>query len=394
MDVLKVASLLALRHVGFRSWPQVACILFAFQYLLLKHLETFIFQKYFSLLCHIRGPTNNHFFFGQYLSVLKANSPSSPYIEWMQQHPETPLIRYLCFTNTEVLVPTIVNTLENVLQTQCYSSQNAAVWRRMTREMAGEGVIVMINGCFPLKNIRKQLFDRGIAADESKKTGANDSTDSTSKATLDIMGMAILGSKVDEEAAEFGFHDIYEMIFARGTLGNILTLVNGFVPPRWLLFQESHFLFVTCWLNDDLTQLSRDSRDLLAFLTEESLPVARQKVTKAEIVGDLLQFMVANMLLWSLYTMVEKPDIYDLEKLPYLDNFVKELLRVYPRANGMHHETVVDTRVGGIWILEGTTFDIIASLSPYTFAAFSLELRTCIGRTFAMMEMKISSEIV
>lgn len=211
--------------------------------------------------------------------------------------------------------------------------------------MAGDGVITMefdrhrnhrkmLNGSFSLANIRNlepllkskaaevtQLFDRAIAANKDGRTGVIDCTDCSTKTTLDIMGMAVLGidlgnlrettfngqNKIDDVNAEFGFHKAYGIVFAPETLSKTLMFVNGFVPIRWLPIQANRdFLFATSWLDNYITELLRrrraetktamdsgkyessDSHDLLTFLIEESMPGApAEGIKESEIVGHV-----------------------------------------------------------------------------------------------------------
>ncbi|KAI1141284.1 cytochrome P450 [Hypoxylon sp. FL0543] len=527
MDLLKCSGLTALEVFAITkvasclqtdglSATQAGCILLVIQYLLLKCYRVFLYPKYFSPFRHLPGPTDNHFFFGQFLNFLKAETPTSLYTKWIRQHPGAPLIRYLSFANTEVIVPTSVELFKEILQTHCYSFQKAHHWRRMMKNLSGEGIIVMesdkhrthrkmLNGPYSTTSVRKleptfkskavemtQVFDRAIAANRYGSTGVIDCTECFSNTTLDIMGIAILGidlgnlaatafdgsSKTPDQDAELTFAEAYRIIFAQGPLGEIITYIGGFIPIRWLPIRVNReYLLATSWLENYLTELVRkrrteiaasvaagkheksDSRDLITFLTEESLPGGlAEGIAEIEVVGHLLQFMAAghetsaNLLSWSLYTMAERPHIQSklyeelsgldddpvftaLNKLPYLDNFIKEVLRIYPpgkhhlvtfvmvmeliaaAAVGMFRETAVDVTLQGVKFPKGTTFDIIPSVpmlnpfiwgkdvdepdptrwdrlsgdnaSPYAFEAFSQGPRICIGRQMALMETKI-----
>ncbi|OTA92784.1 hypothetical protein M434DRAFT_74137 [Hypoxylon sp. CO27-5] len=509
MDLLKCSGLTALEvfvftrvaaHLHFDGLTgiQAGYILFATQYLLLKYYRIFLYPKYFSPLRHLPGPTDNQFFFGQFINLLRAETPISLYAKWSREYPDAPLIRYLSFANTEVIVPNSVEGFKEVLQTQCYSFQKASYWRRMMKEIAGEGLIVMefdqhrkhrkmLNGPFSLSNVRKleplfkskavevsQLFGQAIEANKYGNTGVVDCIDCFSRTTLDIMGTTILGmdlgslaaspygdkSKVNNQSDEFTFHKAYHIVFAQGMLSQLLLYINGFFPTRWLpLKANRNFLFATSWLEKYLTELlrqrrpkieasmaagkyeSNDSRDLMTFLIGESLPGGSAVgITEMEMVGHLLQFMAAghetsaNLLSWSLYIMAEKPHIQsklheelsgldadfaysDIEKLSYLDNFIKETLRLYSPGNGMFRENAVDVTLDGVRIPKGTYFDLVPAVpmlspkiwgenvdepdptrwdrlsgdqaSPYAFEAFSQGPRICIGRPLALMEAKI-----
>ncbi|KAI1410752.1 cytochrome P450 [Hypoxylon sp. FL1857] len=498
LEVFAIARVAAQLHIDLPTGIQTGYILFIIQYLLLKYYRVFLYPKYFSPLRHLPGPTDNQIFFGQFFNFLKAETPTSLYVKWMREYPDAPFIRYLSFANQEIIMPNSVESFKETLQTQCYSFQKAVHWRRMMKEIAGEGVIVMefdqhrthrkmLNGPFSVTNVRKlepvfkskalevtQVFDRAIAANKHGSTGVIECTDCFSKTTLDVMGITILGidlgnlagitfdgkSKANDQNPEYTFHNAYQVIFAQESLGKILLYLNGVFPTRWLPLQANRdFLFATSWLENYLTGLVRerraeitasmaagkyergDSRDLITFLIEENLPGGiAEGVKEIEIVGHLIQFMAAghetsaNLLSWSLYTLATRPDIqaklYEelsaldddpvfaaLDKLPYLDNFIKEVLRLYSPATGMFRETAVDVTIEGVLFPKGTTFDIIPAVpmlnphiwgedvdefdptrwdrlsgdraSPYAFVAFSQGPRICIGRPLALMEMKI-----
>lgn len=217
-------------------------------------------------------------------------------------------------------MPNSVAAYKDVLQTQCYSFRKATFWIRLTKNFAGDGLIVMefdqhrahrkVLNSFSISKFRTlepvlklkaaevmELFDQAIAENEDGKTGAVDIIDSISKTTLDIMGIAVLGvdlhslkNKIDADT-EFTFHEAYKIIFAQERLGKALTFINGYIPTRWVpLKANRRFLFATSWLDNCLTDLLRKrcfeikvakesgtfkssgSRDLLTFLAEESMP--------------------------------------------------------------------------------------------------------------------------
>ncbi|CAJ2513250.1 Uu.00g013690.m01.CDS01 [Anthostomella pinea] len=328
-----------------------------------------------------------------------------------------------------------------------------------------------------------RYFDQSIAEGDGKR-GAIDCTTTFSKAILDIMGSAILGLDLnyvkpgetsDDVSTQANnsnlkpgctFHEAYDVFFAPDTMGKILLVVNGIMPVRWLPLQANReFLHAMGWLNDVLRTLirdrykqvseskakneyeSKDSRDLVTFIVEENLTGGvTEGMGEEEFLGHLLEFMAAghdtsaNMLSWSLYvlatnqdiqeklrnevkTLPDSPSYTELDKLSYLENFCKEILRLYSPSTtyqrGAEHDVVVE----GVHIPKGTLLDLCPSVtllnpliwgesvdevdpdrwdslegdqtSLYTFSAFSNGPKICIGKLFAMFEIKtILAEMV
>ncbi|KAI1854249.1 hypothetical protein JX266_001390 [Neoarthrinium moseri] len=480
-----------------------AWTIFLAQYLALKYYRIFLYHKYFSPLRHVPGPTNNHFFLGQTINLLKAETPTTLYVQWMKQFPDAPFIRYLSIANTEVLVPNNINAHKEVLQTQCYSFSKSKFFLRIVREVAGHGLILMegdehrahrkmLGGSFSLQNIRKlepifkekakdicRFFEETIKHSNGM-TGSFDCTNTFSKAILDIMGSAILGVDLNyvkpgevHDQRQDGvagrkqnglrdgctFHEAYDLFFSPGPVGKLLLFVNGGVPTRWLPLEANReFLSAMDWLNEVLTMIIRDryrviraamqdgtyerkdSRDFVTFVVEESIRGGTaQMIGEKEFLGHILEFMAAghdtsaNMLSWSCYIMATnhsiqdrlreeigslsaEPSFVEMDKLPYLENFVKEALRMYSPSTTYHREANHDLTIEGIHIPKGTPLDLCPSVthsnptiwgadadsadptrwehlnaqqaSPYAFEAFSNGPRICIGKQFAQFEIK------
>lgn len=201
-------------------------------------------------------------------------------------------------------------------------------------EITGKGVLSleddehrqhrkMLTGAFSTFNVKKlepvfqsktkelgDILDLTISQNNGGY-GVIDCTDVFSKATLDVIGVTVLGvelanlksvsigdkpssqSKQVNSGKEYTFHDAYEIIFAQSFIGKILFFANAFVPTRWLPLEANReFAFATSWLRDVLGHLireryslvnearrsgkyetlKRDSRDLLSYIIEESMP--------------------------------------------------------------------------------------------------------------------------
>ncbi|KAI1638104.1 cytochrome P450 [Biscogniauxia mediterranea] len=423
--------------------------------------------------------------------MIRAETPTAMYIKWMREFPDAPLIRYRTFANTEVLLCNSVAAHQDVLHTHCYSFKKTDLWRRMTGQITGHGIITMefaehrahrkmLNPYVSTGNVRKlepifrrkaeelgRLFRRAIAAGPDG-TGVIHCTELLARATLDIMGVTSLGQDLrlltsdHDEPGRYTFHKAYGAIFSPGNLGKVLLFANGFVPTRWIPLQANRdFLYATSWLRSMLTKIVRDryrelrdekresessasSRDLLTMIVEEDrVGGAAEGISENDIVGHLLQFMAAghetsaNTMAWCIYVMATKPDVQDrlrqeteklttqnphpsfadIDALPYLNNFLRETLRIYAPATTTHRQADVDTVIDGVPIPKGTLLDIIphvtamnpriwgddveafdpdrwdrladAALNPYSFNVFSNGTRICAGRAFAYEEMKI-----
>ncbi|KAI1641311.1 cytochrome P450 [Biscogniauxia mediterranea] len=480
--------------------------LFLVQYLGVKYYRIFLYHRYFSPFRHLPGPKDNHFFLGQAINFIKAKSPEELYVKWMREFPDAPVIRYLTFANNEVLVCNSLGSFKDVLQTHCYSFHKPDRWRKMMVEITGKGVLSlegeehrlhrkMLAGVFSAPNVRKLepvfqakskelncVLDEAIDAGKEKgRKGVIDCTEVFNKTTLDVIGVTILGAelahlktvnkapgsekeKVKTEK-EYTFHDAYEIIFSQSFIGKILFFANAYVPTRWLPVEANHeFAFATGWLKDILSKLIRerygqvekarssgkyetmkqDSRDLLSYIVEESMPGGPAEGIQMEnFLGHLLQFMAAghatsaDTISWSVYTMAENHDIQDklrneinelaarkpdfeysdIDALPYLNNFIKETLRLYAPSTSHHRQAGADLTIDGVFVPKGTIFDIVPAVpmlnpiiwgedatvhdptrwdrltpdqsSPYAFEAFSNGPRMCIGKSYAITEMKI-----
>ncbi|KAK7958011.1 cytochrome P450 [Apiospora saccharicola] len=521
MDVLTCAALslgevqlangLSKTKSGTVQLASNAAILFLGQYLLLKFYRVFLFHRYFSPFRHLPGPKDNHFLFGQSINFIRSESPNDLYIKWMKQWPDAPIIRYLGVFNREVLVVNSLTSYKNLVQTNCYALAKPGWWRGVTRDIVGDGIIVMegeehrthrkmLSGILSAPSVKKlepvvwekarevgRLFDSAIAATPDGKTGVIPSSDTFSMFTLDIMGRITLGFDMNHlgstaEAYQQGksetshsyspssskeiqptFHEAYMSLFGQSDFGNLLMFVNAYFPVRWLPF-EANRIYVrgAKWINRTLLSIIRkrqeevrrdteagkyekqNSRDMLTFLVEETLPGGPAEGLKENhFLGHILQLMAggvdttASMISWSSYVMskhhdiqdklqaeildflsrVPEPTYPDIDTLPYLNGFVKEVLRLYCPATTIHRQALQAIVLDGLPVPQGTEIDAAfampmrnpliwgddaeqvrperwlhltaAQKSPYAFPCFNNGPRMCIGKNLAYLEMKV-----
>ncbi|RYP21857.1 hypothetical protein DL767_009176 [Monosporascus sp. MG133] len=426
-----------------QSVIRVSECLFLIQYLVVKYYRVFLYHKYFSPFRHLPGPKDNHFFFGQAINLLRADTPTTLYIKWMKEFPDAPLIRYRTVANIEVLVCNSLNSRKELLQTKCYSFRRPDWWLRTVEDLTGRGVLWMegeehhaarrmLAGPFSLSNIRKLepiiwanakelglVFDRAIAANDSGLDVAK-----TTPTTFDGYGNdpgeknKMTGGKTEDYTIHHAYCVRIHTIRSRRRQVTEAMSAGKYVQS--------------------------ESCDMLTYLIEESMPGGlAEGMTEKEFAGHLLQFMAAghvtsaNALSWGLYIMANRQDIQsklrdeitafvaqvpeptytEIDRLQYLDHFIKETLRVFPPVTILNRQAIEDLTIEGLPIPKGTSFDIVPSVaslnpliwgddadeikpsrwehlteeqaSPYAFEVFSNGPRICVGRLFAYLEIKI-----
>ncbi|OAA66947.1 Cytochrome P450 [Niveomyces insectorum RCEF 264] len=488
-------------------------IIFSVCWIAVKAYYIFIYPHYVSPYRHLPGPKGGHWFLGHFPGFFAQKYPWSIYVDWVREFPGVPVIRYLTIANNEVLVPLTAEGMKECLMTKCYEFKKTEQWLRMVLDFAGWGIVTfsgdahraarrMLSKPFSLANIRKlePIFNQKAAelcavmdgacqrGSDDGQSGVIDAIELMAKTTLDIMGLAALGRELSHlqsagqgtggkenaahaySAEKYDFHDAYQCIVSPSMTGKILLFASGYVNVRWLPLQANReFKRATAFLDRSLRTLIRqrtaeihgamragthavtDSRDILTFIAEESLPGgggAAEGITEDEFVGNLLQIMVAGhetsatVLTWSAYIFATDhaiqdrvraeinallattphPTYADLEggRLHYTDNLLKEVNRVFSPAAVTYREAAHDNLVfQGVPLRKGTVLDVIpavthmdpqiwgetvdqfdpsrweadrltpAQADPYVFAGFSNGPRICLGKTFAWLEMKL-----
>ncbi|KAI6080226.1 cytochrome P450, partial [Hypoxylon rubiginosum] len=216
----KVVTVLSPTVLSTEVWPFAiwnAVSLFLFQYFAVKYYRIWVYPIYFSPLRHLPGPTDNHFFFGQALHLLWAETPTSLYIRWMRENPDAPVIWYFSFANTEVLVVNSIQAHKALLQTHCYDFRKPDTLRHMVKEIVGNGIFMlegeihrarrkMLAASFSNPHIRKHqpifqrvarqlggVFDQAIDCNTRDAVGMVDCRKAFCRATLDIIAETALG---------------------------------------------------------------------------------------------------------------------------------------------------------------------------------------------------------
>ncbi|KAH8808645.1 cytochrome P450 3A5 [Xylogone sp. PMI_703] len=431
MDILKCSALsaaevfLLTRHneelPRIQSIAPPFFILLIAQYIGLKLLNILIWPFYFSKLRKIPVPEGRNPFFGHSLALF-SSVPGELEKEWMRKTPDAPFIRYLTVGNVEVLIPTSLRAIKDVLQTNCYSFVKPGYWWRIVGEIAGKGILFLegeehkrqrrnLIGPFSFANIKNLLpwFDqkaKELSARISATLKANPNepievSQLLSYTTLDIVGLAVLGTELKSLSSSSPLADSYQKIFEIVTpLQVLITVLNQYIPIRSWLPLEANRAYVRA--NGEVRRILREqirlrrkeyqerkstnekgSRDLLGLMIEET----KDTYTEEEMLGYLLNFMSAGhettsgALTWALYSLTLHPELQarlrqeinteltsttptyaELENLKLLNNLFKEVLRYYPPSPSVAREAAEDVEIDGVFIPKGTLITIVAGV--------------------------------
>ncbi|KAI0897731.1 cytochrome P450 [Annulohypoxylon nitens] len=446
-----------------------------------------LYPNYLSPLRHLPGPKDHNLILGQEVKKFKAESPVDVQLEWMRRWPDAPFIRYISFAGNEVLLVNSLAAHKAVLQTHVYDFVKPPFFSRLVGEITGVGLLFaegefhkrerrLLAGPFSVPSMRKLVpvfreKAKDISAEferllRENSHGTVEAIETLSKSTMDTIGVTVLGIELDTISSTYpqSFQELYSRVLHQGPLGQLISVVNAFIPIRSLLpvGANQRFIQTTTNLRKMLRDIIRrraadlsdgtfkktmgESRDLLTYMLEEA-ELRRQETGREvwsvdDIIGHLLNFTsaghesTATTLSWSLYVLATNhsiqdrlrseinslleanpdPDYDSIFGLPFLHNFVREVLRIFPPSYMAQRQTTRPLTISNITIPTGTQIDILIPLahqhpsiwgptantfdpdrwdaltgdaaSPFAFEAFLQGPRTCPGRNFALIEVK------
>ncbi|KAK3339643.1 cytochrome P450 [Lasiosphaeria hispida] len=439
--------------------------------------QIFIYPYFASPLRHLPGPKDHHFLIGHSLNQFRSGNPNQPYVSWMRQWPKAPLIRYFDVGNSDAVLVTSLDAHKEILHAKAYSFQKPTFFVRLIADIVGFGIgfaegeehkkqrralAVLfspsnLKAYIPLLQSKahhlSSLFDRII---ETELVSIY------SKITLDIMGVFALGLDLDDlqsrNTGSTSFQACYHEIFEPDGLGQMLMAINGIIPIRWLpLRANRRFRQANKMIRRQLTDIIQDRvrtvgaskatglgcgeekiKDLLTFMVAEKYYAGSDRWTENMITDQVSGHQTtADALTWATQLMIEhpaeaqrlrteavdllhrkpSPDYRDIESLPYLKNFTREVLRVQCPGVNVAREATHDVVIQGVTIPKGTTVLMQPAIiqhnptiwspdcdefkpdrwdhlegeaaDPWAFSAFSHGPRVCIGQALSMLEFKI-----
>ncbi|KIL88644.1 hypothetical protein FAVG1_07891 [Fusarium avenaceum] len=331
--------------------------------------------------------------------------------------------------------------------------------KRLRRITAGPLSRPSIRKLFPtFLNYSEKLNHEIEDAIEQSKNGVFEVEEVFTRVTLDVIGVSLLGKELRDfrsQSSPLSFEQCYTAILAQPLAGQIISFINPFIPLRWLPVSANlNFIQAKSALKTMMTELidqrtaevhaakGHDAQDGLSddMLTRmiEASAAEEQKLSKQELIDITMQVIAAghettaSALLWTIYALSKSPvvqsrlrdDVLALEpsmisaraidELPYLDNVIREALRVYSPTLTVPWESLEDMTIAGVQIPKGTTVQIVPAMiqlnpeiwgadaevfkperwdgetmSPFAMETFSNGPRICPGKALALLNMKV-----
>ncbi|KAI1634553.1 cytochrome P450 3A5 [Biscogniauxia mediterranea] len=452
------------------------------QWILLKIYRVFLYPHFFSPLRRLPGPKDGHFLVGQMLNQYRASSPVEVFLNWSRQWPDVPLIKFFGLANNEMLLINTVEAHKQILQTYCYDFVKPEFIHRSVGEIVGTGLLLaekqehkrqrrLVLNVFSTPNIKKllpvfqdeaRLMIQSIGEQlKAEPTGDIDVMPIFSKATLNTIGLAAMGIKLENlKSPETGMdcQQCYHRMLSQSTLSALISFINVHLPIRWALPIEANLGYVRAMRGlrsmitrhidkrageiasgDKEKQVGFESRDLLTYMLEERESTG-EILTTEHILGHLQNFLAAGhettagTLTWATYILATQPhvqeklrseiqtlaegspDYANLDRLQYLNNFFREVTRLYSTAPFTYREADKDIIICDQFVPKGTHLvmsPFVSNLSPQIWGddavqfrperwdsltgeaakAFGIETfsngpRFCIGKTYSALLFK------
>ncbi|KAF5658643.1 cytochrome P450 monooxygenase [Fusarium heterosporum] len=444
-------------------------------FLTFSAFNVLVYPFYVSPLRHLPGPTDNVFFLGQTAKFLQVPWFPELFCKWSREFPEAPLIRYLNFGNSETLFVNSIEAYKQVLQTKSGFFVKPAFARQFAHEIIGDG-LPFVEGKLhkmrraaisqPFSTPRLKSFFPTIQAKAeqlinvlTEQCSQNDEVEvetSIWKTVLDVIGLETFGLDLNHlESDESPLFDTFTKMMQPSVVGHVVNYLNSLIPiRRFVPIKECTEFSQSCArVREFITGLvtirrdhceqgyfkENENRDALQCLLEHSDFSWSDK----SIVEYILNLLIlghdttACSITWAIHELSCRPDCQqrlrneiksmdstcampgfdDIDKLPYLHNFVREVLRLYCAVAMAPRQATQDVEIAGVMIPKGTVIQLSPAVmnthpsvwgptarkfnpdrwnelagdatSAYAFETFHNGPRMCIGKQLSMMEMKV-----
>ncbi|CAD0096884.1 unnamed protein product [Aureobasidium vineae] len=389
-----------------------------------------IYPFYFSPLRHLPQPKQNSLLFGQMYRIL-TESIGSPQSQWMREIPNDGLIYYRTLFNTEWLILTSPKALSDALTTKSYDLiKPPIIVGSLARILGASGILLVENEehkhqrknllpAFQYRHIKNlyPLFwnkarDMILAIDkelsDKKKSGGSDPSNIvsvdhwTSRATLDIIGLASIGQSfnaIEDETNKL--YQSYQTIFAQDRQARILGVLNTFFPfwlvrklpfPRnYQIVKAQSMLQKMCL---DLIGQKRaksaatereGSKEIVDDIDILGIALKSGGFSDQGIIDQLMTFLAAGhettatAMTWALLALCKHPDVHkklreelqaanlpnirdtesqisaeQIDQIAYLQAVMNEVLRVYTPVPATFRVAQRDTTICNQFVPKGT----------------------------------------
>ncbi|SPJ73362.1 related to isotrichodermin C-15 hydroxylase (cytochrome P-450 monooxygenase CYP65A1) [Fusarium torulosum] len=351
--------------------------------------------------------------------VVKDKPAGDLFLELAEKYPGQDLIMLnslrdqVCIMNPQLLADLLVHN--------CYDFTKPKRISSFLRHVLGDGLIIVegethkflrknttpafhfrhIKELYPMMWTKGETLTKALKEDMfASRSSVVELNSWASKVTLDIIGIAGLGRKLDTvEKKQDPLADVFEQLLEPSReklVFSMLALAVGLKYVRLIPWQMNNvFNYLTGSLNELCYPMIKEKKAAIIEKGDDhfdvlSLLIKTNNFSDEALKDQLLTFLAAghettaSALTWACYLLTKNPEIQAkvreevmnalpedlennmtnlagiLEQLPYLNGVMHETLRLYPTVPLTMRQAIRDTRIGDQFIPEGT--DIIVSI--------------------------------